>query len=77
MTTNNLYLANKLDKLGDHALPMDVGVASPLQFSPTYQQPPLLGSEVDAYEVMKPSAPVKITGLVTTNDNVCYSCNDL
>ena len=62
-----------MDKLGDHTPSVDVGVVNPVPFSPTYQQP-VLGTEADAYEVMKPSAPVMMTGL-TTNDNVCYSCN--
>ena len=61
----------KMDKLGDHTPSVDVGVVNPVPFSPTYQQP-VLGTEADAYEVMKPSAPVMMTGL-TTNDNVCYS----
>ena len=67
MITNHRYLAHKLDTTPE------VGVANPLQLSPTTcaYTTSAVGSEVDVYEIMRRSESVKNT--VPTTDNVCYS----
>ena len=71
LVTSNPYLTHKLDTTADPAPSSDVGVGKP-SGTYTFTTPATMGSEFDAYEVMKPSDSVK-NSLLTTTENVCYT----
>ena len=71
LVTSHPYLTHKLDTTADPTPSSDVGTGKP-SGTYTFTTPAAMGSEFDAYEVMKPSDSVK-NSLLTTTENVCYS----